>query len=76
MCLNMYWLHTKFIQRDRSHGKIIPKIIFIFFVNLTMDSPDKIMSASKERLDYLDNELYINTQTVLLTATLTRSGNV
>ena len=37
---------------------MIPKIIFILFVNLRMDSPDNIFLASKELLDYLENELY------------------
>ena len=27
MCLGMYWLHTTVIRRDRSCGKMIPKII-------------------------------------------------
>ena len=39
MCLIMYWLNTTVIRQDRSRGKIIPKIIFILFVNLRMDSP-------------------------------------
>ena len=31
MCLSIYWLHTTVIRRDRSRGKMIPKIIFILF---------------------------------------------
>ena len=57
MCLSMYWLHTTIIRQDRSRGKMIPNIIFILFVNLIMDSPANILLASKELLDYLDNEL-------------------
>ena len=55
MCLSMYWLHTTVIRRDRSRGKMIPKIIFILFVNLKRDSPSNIFLSSKELLDYLDN---------------------
>ena len=53
MCVSMYWLHT----RNRSLGKMIPKIIFILFVNLIMDSPADILLDSKEQLYYLYNEL-------------------
>ena len=41
---------------------MIPKIIFILFVNLRMDSPANILLASKKKLDYLDNELVYQTQ--------------
>ena len=34
MCLSMYWLHTTVLRQDRSRGKMMPKIIFIIFVNL------------------------------------------
>ena len=47
MCLSMYWLHTKVIRQYISRGKMIPKIIFILFVNLRMDSPANILLASK-----------------------------
>ena len=57
MCLSMYWLHTTVIRQDRSRGKMIPKIIFILFVNLIIYSPANILISSNERLDYLDNEL-------------------
>ena len=62
MCLNMYWLNLTVMRRDRSHGKMIPKIIFILFVNLRTDSPAYILLASKERLEYLDNNLVYQTQ--------------
>ena len=45
MCINMYWLHTTVIRRYRSRGKMIPKIIFILFLNLRMDSPANILLA-------------------------------
>ena len=38
---------------------MIPKIIFILFVNLRMDSPANVLLASKERLDYLENDLLL-----------------
>ena len=55
MCLSRYWLHTTVLRQDRSRGKIIRKILFLLFVNLRMNSPDNILLASKERLEYLDN---------------------
>ena len=57
MCLSMYWIHTTVIRRDRSRDKMIPKIIFIPFVNLIMNSPSNIFLAFKEWLDYLENDL-------------------
>ena len=62
MCLSMYWIHNTIIRQDRSRGKMIPKIIFILFVNLRMDSPSDILLASKELLEYLDNKLVYQTQ--------------
>ena len=62
MCISMYWLHTTVIGRDRSYGKMIPKIFFILFVNLRMDSPANILLASKGLLDYLDKDLVYQTQ--------------
>ena len=47
MCLSMNWLHNTVIRQNRSRGKMIPKIIFILFVNLRMDSPDNVLLASK-----------------------------
>ena len=41
---------------------MIPKIIFILFVNLRIDLPANILLASKKKLDYLDNELVYQTQ--------------
>ena len=61
MCLSMYCLHTTVIRRDRSRGKMIPKIIFTIFVNLRMDSPANTLLASKERLDLLENDLVYQT---------------
>ena len=65
MCLSMYWIHTTVIGRYRSCGKTIPKIIFILFVNLKIYSPANILLASKERLEYLENDLVYQTQTDL-----------
>ena len=61
-CLSIYCIHTTVIQQDISRGKIIPKIIFTFFVNLRKDSPAYILFAFKERLDHLDNKLVYQTQ--------------
>ena len=47
MCIIMYWLHTTVIQQDRIRGNIIPKIIFIIFVNLKMDSRADTLLAYK-----------------------------
>ena len=41
---------------------MIPRIIFILFVKLRKDSPAYILLASKELLDYLENELAYQTQ--------------
>ena len=57
VCLIMYWLHTTVIQRDRIREKIIPKIIFVLFVNLRMDSPTNVLLASKERVAQLEKHL-------------------
>ena len=62
LCLSIYCIHTTVIQQDISRGKIIPKIIFTFFVNLRKDSPAYILFAFKERLDHLDNKLVYQTQ--------------
>ena len=62
MCLIMYWLHTTFILQDRSREKMIPKIIFIIFVNLRMYSPANILISYMEKLDYLYNKLVYQTQ--------------
>ena len=59
MYLSMYWLHTTVILKDRSRGKIIPKIIFIIYVNLRMDLPDNVFLASRELLEYLENDIYL-----------------
>ena len=61
MCLSMYLLHTTVIGKYISRGKMIPKIIFILFVNLRMDSPANALLASKERLDLLENDLVYQT---------------
>ena len=65
MCLSMYWLHTTLIRQDRSCSKMIPKIIFILFVHLRMNSPANILLGSKKRLDYLKNELVYQTHPYL-----------
>ena len=70
MCISMYWLHNTVIRQDRSRGKMIRKIIFIIFVNLRMDSPANILLDSEEKLDYLDNELFYQTQADIVSDTI------
>ena len=61
MFLIMYWLHNTVIRRDRIQRNMTPKIIFIIFVKLRMDSPAGTLLASKERLYQLENDLVYQT---------------